>query len=417
MTEFPLRAALPARLCATALAISIPASLAPGQDPVTGTAPQAGYDGGFFVCSSDRRNELQIEGLFQFLGSAYSAERAPSSDFDVKRMRLEFTGKIDWMRAHLEPNFLPEGTEMEEAWIGFDLAGGNARVMLGRMKAPFGLEEVRSRRWIDFPRFSILNQFEPAEDHGVFLNGKTAAGTWEYGLAVYNGTGASDTNSSKDVAARAMWHPFAEDHGSALQNLQVGIAATAGRQMTDVGGDTISNELKLPVIELASGAELDGGRARAGLEAAWYRGPWFAQAELMRIEQEMSLGATEETISFQGGYLTISRVLTGESKSFGPLKPDSPVDPARGTGRGAWVLAARYSDLEVDDDLGSLGFAAPGTFTDRIRTFSLGLNWVLNEHAMVRSALVHTKYDDAVPLGDGIADDEDAVVIEFQLSF
>ncbi len=306
---------------------------------------------------------------------------------------------------------------MEEAWFGMDVLRDDALFMAGRAKVPFGLEEVRSRRPIDFPRFSILNQFSPAEDHGVFLKGNSPSREWEYGLAAYNGTGDSDTTSSKVVAARAMWHPFADDAGAAFENLQLGVAGTIGSQDEDVAGTTITNELGLDVLEFDTGARLDGARARAGLELAWFRGPWFLQAEYARIEQEMDSGATDEDIVFQGAYVSIAHVLTGESKSFKGVSPDRPWDPSSGAGRGAWVLAARWSDLELDDDLASSFLAVRGTFTDRIRTFSIGLNWIADEHVTVRNAFVETLYSDEVALDDGSTDHEEAFMVELQLSF
>ncbi|MFN0241842.1 MAG: OprO/OprP family phosphate-selective porin [Planctomycetota bacterium] len=394
-------------ICITTLVLASPAG-----------AQQLGYDQHFFLRSEDGEAELTIGGLFQFGANAFDGARDPSTDFDVRRMRLEFGVRAPGgFLAHLEPNFVPDDFEMEEAWVGFDMRDGDARAMFGRMKAPFGLEEVRSRRGIDFARFSILNQFSPAEDHGVFVNGRSRDRAWEYGCAVYNGTGDADTNSSKDVAARAMWHPFAPRAESAWTNLQFGVAGTTGRQDEDVGGDTIDNETGLAVVEFAPGVALDGARTRVGLESAWFHGPWFVQAEYLHAAQEMSLAAADERIAIRGGYVSLAHVLTGEARTFGGVAPAQPFDFRAWTGRGAWVVAARYSDLALDSDLANAALALPGTFTDRIRTYSLALNWIASRHVTLRHALVHTDYADEVDLGDGSDDDEDAFLIELQLSF
>lgn len=377
-----------------------------------------GYDDGFFLRSADGENELVIGGLFQFGANVFDDHREPSAEFDVRRMRLEIGAKIAGaLRVMLEPNFLPEGTEMEEAWIGLDMLHDDARLMFGRAKVPFGLEEVRSRRPIDFPRFSILNQFSPAEDSGAFLKGDTASKSWEYGLAAYNGTGDSDTTSSKDVAARAMWHPFADESGATFENLQIGLAGTIGSQDEDIGGTTIDNELGLSVLEFDAGTRLDGQRVRAGLEFAWFQGPWFVQAEYAHIEQEMESGTTSDEFAFQGAYVSIARVLTGESKTFRGVDPSRPWNPTNGEGRGAWVLAARWSELDLDSDLDNSPLTVPGTFTDRISTFSIGLNWIANRHLTVRNAFIETLYSDEVELDDGATDHEEAFMVELQLSF
>ncbi|MCP3915849.1 MAG: hypothetical protein GY711_09855 [bacterium] len=379
--------------------------------------PDVGYDGGFFVRSEDGRSELLLEGLFQTVIGAFDSDRDPDSDVQLKRMRPELAGRFGSMRFRVEPKFTEDEVELEEAWVGTIVGGEDDLVMIGRMKAPFNLEEVRSRRHIDFPLFSIVNQFAPAEDHGVFWNGRGGAGRVEYGLAAYNGNGESDTNSSKDVAARVMLHPFAADEDSAFQSLQLGVAATVGTQDESVAGDAIDGPSGLEVVRFAPGAELDGGRERLGLEAAWYRGPWMVQAEYVSVDQEMSAGGADADIAFRGGYLTLSHVLTGEAKSFSGVRPDAPFDFESGSGRGAWVVALRLSRLDLDDDLEERGLALAGTFTDAIEGISLGVNWIPNEHTIVRNALILSKYEDDVRLDQGVDDEETAFLIEVQLHF
>jgi phosphate-selective porin OprO/OprP len=401
----------------TAAALALFVSLAPRLRAQEPSPASVGYDGGFFLRSRDGAAELRVEGLFQTVFGVFDDERDPSTDVELKRMRPELSGRIDELEFRLEPKFTEDDVELEEAWLATRLGRGDALLMIGRMKAPFGLEEVRSRRHIDFPRFSIVNQLSPAEDHGLFLNGTSAARVFEYGLAAYDGSGNSDTTSSKDVAARLMVHPFRTGAGGALENLGLGAAATLGTQDEDVGGSAIENETGLPVVLFAPGTELDGRRARLGLEAAWFRGPWFAQAELALVEQEMSSSAAEEEVRFSGGYLTLSRALTGEAKTFGGVVPDEPFRFDTLAGRGAFVLALRISELHLDEALAAPGWTEPGTFTDRIRTFSLGLNWIPNRHVIVRNALVLTRYADEVALDEGATDREAAFLLEFQLHF
>ena len=375
------------------------------------------YDDGFRFRAPDGSSELVVEGLFQTVLGVFDEERSPSSNVELKRMRPELAGRVgDAMLFRLEPKFTEAEVELEEAWVGMELAGGRSRLMIGRMKAPFGLEEVRSRRHIDFPSFSLLTQFAPAEDHGVFALGKSESGAVEWGLAGYNGTGASDTTSSKDLAARLMVHPFANDEASVLSNLQVGLAGTYGRQRTGVGGETIDNEAGLPVMRFAEDVLLDGDRLRAGLELAWYHGPSMVQAEVVHIEQDMSSDAAPRaSVEFDGAYVTLSRVLTGESKSFGGVDPTSPHDFKTHQGRGAWVLAARISTLRAADELEPL--LETGTITDRVDSYSLGLNWVPNRHMIVRHSLIHSRYDDRIRMDSGETDSETTFLVEVQLHF
>ncbi|MFT6041574.1 MAG: phosphate-selective porin [Gammaproteobacteria bacterium] len=348
---------------------------------------------------------LVVEGLFEV--GAYLNEgtegksRDPESDTYVKRMRPEFAGRFDggW-RFRFEPKFDESGVELEEAWVGREILDGDAVLRFGRMKAPFGLEEIRSRRHIHFPRFSILNQFSPAEDHGVFVTGES--GRFEYGYAVYNGTGGAEEDSGKDVALHGMWHSAAGGESA----WQVGAAATYGRQDREVGGDGISNAGGREVLQYATDTRLNGDRLRFGLEGAWFQGPLMVQGELLSVTQEMSnVGGEDVTIS--GFYVDVARSLTGEDLDFGGI--EDPTD--------SWLAALRVSRLSLSDEFEGTGLLMGGTFTDRIDSVSAGVNWVPNAHMILRSAWTHSWYGETVAVGGEGVDDEGLLTIELQLHF
>ncbi|MEQ1891568.1 MAG: porin [Planctomycetota bacterium] len=371
---------------------------------------------GFRLESADG-STLELGALVQVLGRWSDDARDPTAQLDLKRVRPEISGELAGSLAfNIEPNFSENEVELEEAWVGPKVLGGRATLHIGRMKAPFNLEEVRSRRFIDFPYFSIVNQLAPAEDHGLFLNGASADGRHEYGFALYNGTGSADTNASKDVAARWMLHPFAGHEASRFANLQFGLAGTLGSQDEEVGELALKNETRLDIIPFADDARLDGTRERLGLELAWFAGPWFVQGEYLGMRQEMSSGAGEERVLFHGGYLTLARVLTGETRTFRGVTPVAPFDFATGTGRGAWTLAVRYSVLNLDDDL-EAALIEPGNFTDQVQTGSVGLNWTPNRHALVRTSVVGSFYEGDIRLDTGSGDREAALLVEFQLHY
>jgi phosphate-selective porin OprO/OprP len=407
MQLVPLLLLLGSSLCACRAPLSYPPRAADLR--VAGDEPAAtvAFDDGLRLRSADGRNELVVEGLFQAYARVTGGDREPASEFVLKRMRPELAGRFaDSVLFRLEPKFSDDGVELEEAWVGTRLADERALLMVGRMKVPFNLEEVRSRRHIDFPYFSLVNQFAPAEDHGVFVNGETAGGGLEYGLSLSNG-GADEEGDGKLLAARVMAHPYRDDPGSRLHALQLGVAATIEDSEAELGGDTIHNEAGQTVVELLPGVRLDGTRSRLGLEAAWYHGPQFVQAELLHQRQRMDLGGADETVDVTGGYLTLSRALTGEDKTFGGVTPSSDA--------GAWTLALRLAALSLDDDLGA--YALPGAFTDDVRSVALGLNWVPNRHVIVRHSLVASFYGDQLSLDTGAADEELTFLVEAQLHF
>ncbi len=363
---------------------------------------EAGYDGGFYVKGRDAR--LALEGLLQVNGVFFDPDGAHESEFILRRLRLEFTGEFfERWYFHIEPKFVEDGVELEEAWLGLKL--DTHLVMFGRMKEPFSFEEMASQRHMDMINFSILNQFVPAEDHGITVIGNVDF--LEYGVGFYNGTGGEDTTSDKDVALRMVVH--------AWRGLQFGGAVTAGRQEIDVSDDELRTEARVDWATYLPGVEIEDERVRLGAEAALLEGPLAATVEIMRISQEVN----EATVDFEGGYVQASYVLTGEGKSWkgegvriwkgiGPRRPF-----LRDPDVGAWQLVARWSRLDVDPDLTPFVTSNPG----RIDSLTFGVNWYANEFVKVKANYLRTVYDDGVVLAGKARGNEDALIVQFHLMF
>ncbi len=411
-----------------AVGLFVVQALAPAQEVQPGTAgeqasalPVAGYDGGFFVQSPDGALRLTLEGLLQIRGTFFESglEGRPSS-FDLERMRLEFGGEFhDRYLFHVEPNFTESEVELEEAWIGADLSERGPRLILGRMKEPFSLEEMLPRKHLDFPTFSILNQFVPAEDHGVTLLGGSLDAPLEYGLALYNGTGGDDLNSDKDVAARLVARPWAERDGALLQRLQFGGAATFGREEEDLDGVELFTEAKAPFLSFEPGSRADGERVRLGLETAWLSGPLALSAEAVEVKEDLSGAGGDVQSTTSGWYAAASWVLTGETKSFRGVKPAHPWIPAKAgdSGLGALQLALRYSDLRLDEDLIAGGMIATSAFPATVRTWDLGLNWYSTAHTKLMLHFLHTDFEESIVVDGESRSSEDALLLQFQVHF
>ncbi|MCC7014284.1 MAG: hypothetical protein IT454_17120 [Planctomycetes bacterium] len=380
---------------------------------------RAEWKDGFVLESGDGADQLRFAGLLQVVGAAYESDAARDNGFDLTRMRVAFEGRLQQRYLFTVENELePTGSELAEAWIGFDLGPGLGRLMLGRMKEPFSLEEMVPRRHIDFVFFSSLNQFVPAEDHGVTWLGRTEGGALEYGLAAYNGSGGDELNDDKDAAARLVWHVFGDKPARDFpaDELQFGVAATVGRADQDWSGVEIQNETKQSVFAFESGTELDGQRTRLGLEAAWFEGPFALYGEALRIEQELNAPGGRADLALDGFWVAGSWVVTGESKRFSGLEPSAPFLPGQ-AGAGAWQLVARYSELELDQGFVDIGAVQASAFPGRIATFDVGVNWYATNHAKVRAHIVHTRYEDGADIGGQALDDETALLLQYQLKF
>lgn len=379
----------------------------------------AGWDDGFVLRSADGDHELRLHGLLQAIGAGHDSDAMRVDNFDLSRMRIVFEGRLDRHYVFaVESEFQSDGSELAEAWLGFEADEGRDRVMFGRMKEPFSLEEMMPRRHIDFVFFSALNQFVPAEDHGITWMGRNRAGTLEYGLAAYNGTGDDDLNDDKDVAARCVWLPWTDSAATEVPRdvLQFGLAATIGRADASLDGETVENEAKQEVFAFEPGFELDGRRTRLGFEAAWIHGPLAVYGEVMRIEQELATAGARDDAAIDGFWIATSWVMTGETKSWRGVKPSEPMFGGH-AGRGAWQLAARFSQVDFDRAFVDLGAVQVADFPERISSIDLGVNWYMTDHAKVRAHVVHSIYDEPVDIGGHSIDHETTLLVQYQLNF
>jgi phosphate-selective porin OprO/OprP len=121
-----------------------------------------------------------------------------------------------------------------------------------------------------------------------------------------------------------------------------------------------------------------------GVEGALQWQNLFTQAGYFGYDVDQRGAAP--SYSFDGWYGEATWVLTGESRvynsatsSFSNPKPRIPFSLSGG-GWGAWELAARYSDLDLNDRAGVLGKSIPagGLRGGDQRIFTTGLNWYPN---------------------------------------
>ena len=122
-------------------------------------------------------------------------------------------------------------------------------------------------------------------------------------------------------------------------------------------------------------------------------------------------GVAAPTVAFGGWYAQASWVLTGESRgynaasgAFGSPKPATPF-ALDGVNWGAFEVAARYSDLNLNDNAGVAGSATPagGIRGGDQRIATLGLNWYPNSEIRFELQAQNTQVSrlGTIPAGAG----------------
>jgi phosphate-selective porin OprO and OprP len=142
-------------------------------------------------------------------------------------------------------------------------------------------------------------------------------------------------------------------------------------------------ELRLDPTTLVSAAVPGTSQIQVyGAEAAGNYGPLFFQGEYYWFDVERNFIVSLPSLKFQGGYAEASYVLTGESHTYNSgnaaysgVAPANPFSLESG-GWGAWEIAARYSTINLNDQLATANGLAGG----RQDIYTLGLNWYVSRN-------------------------------------
>jgi phosphate-selective porin OprO/OprP len=190
--------------------------------------------------------------------------------------------------------------------------------------------------------------------------------------------------------------------------VHLGVHGSYALRPADVGGpDAVATTARYPITfqerpelrvdgtRLISTGAIDARHASTlGVEAAAQYGPFFVQSEYERLGvQRRNAAAGVSDPRFHGFYVEGSYVLTGEARryntstfAFDAPPVDHPFSLTDGTW-GAWELALRYSDADLNYREGALG-TAPAADAVRggdQRIWAGSLNWYAN--AVVRFML------------------------------
>ena len=97
------------------------------------------------------------------------------------------------------------------------------------------------------------------------------------------------------------------------------------------------------------------------------------------------------------------------------MKPLRPFDLESG-GWGAWEIALRYSQLEIDNDAFDLGLASRSVSSRRAQAWAVGLNWYLNRNLKYVVNYERTGFNLGGPMGQD-RDPENVLLTRMQISF
>ncbi|MBX3444325.1 MAG: hypothetical protein KF774_18125 [Planctomyces sp.] len=317
-----------------------------------------------------------------------------------RRARFGMFGEYGLSEYRIEVDFALSGRpSFLDVWAGLHELPGIGRVRIGHFFEPYSLERLTPNRFLTFMERALPDQpFAPARNLGASVNNTwdDDHGTWAVGFFRSDsdvfGDDVGDGFESA-VTGRLTWLPW-YDESRGLDLLHLGAAYSIRGTSNGVARFRAQPEARIGAATPNVPFFVDTGNIPAdwfqliGLEAAWVRGPFSLQGEYNFVPVDADAGS----LLFTGWYVQTTLFLTGEHRPyrrdlalFDRVKPHTEFvrradDGERiCVGPGAWEIAARLSQLDLND-----GPVAGGKITD----FTVGLNWHMSKYMRVTANYV-----------------------------
>ena len=299
------------------------------------------------------------------------------------------------------------------------------RVRVGKFKSPLGLEMLQASQNLSFMERSLTRNLLPNRDLGAMVWGIFDRGTLEYQVGVFNGvpnanfyTESAATSNGKTMEARLFSRPFMNSGVDALRGFGIGAGMSWGSVRNNNGQDPMQTEtFSYTFFEYRNSVMGNGDRTRIAPQAAWYYKRLGLLGQYVRSTQHLTLSGSDidRRTTHEAWSGQISFFLTEDSSTFGHVEPRQPVNPSKGLW-GAWELAVRYAQLNIDPDTYTFGLADPAVNVLRAKSTTIGLNWYLNSNVRITGNFVHTDFTGATPAYRA-ANHEDGLMFRAQLVF
>ncbi len=315
---------------------------------------------------------------------------------NIRRARLNASGTIAKnFKYKLENDFAGNASALTDVYLEYS-ALEPVTITLGQFKEPFGLDTLTSDLFTTFNERALTTAFSPDRRIGAMVStygNNNDIGAWSAAIGGF-GSGSSSTASTddeaRDLTARLTLAPFS----GKTKALHFGVAGS--HRIPDASSDSYSvssraeNQMTSAAADLAVNTGTISGVDNItllGLEAAGVYGPFSLQGEYVKADVDRRTAADQQ---FDGYYVEASYFLTGESRNyqaktgkFDRVTPKWAINPAEGNW-GAWQLAARYSQLDLNDTVIRGG---------QVDDITLGLRWIPQSNVYITANYIISNTD------------------------
>ena len=338
--------------------------------------------------------------------------------------------------------------KFRDVYVGVEDIPYAGQITIGSQREPFGLEELTSSNEITFIERSPLFARTPRRT-GVEVRNTAFEERMQWQLFMFRDTDAyGDSSNGSNIAfsgdgeynftGRITGLPWYKDGGNKLVHLGLSSSRRSPHDDRQIYRARPPVQQSTFFVDTGTqdryGFDVIYDKIYAfGTEGLFMYGPFSLQGEWAlalndrKNRQNFNLpynaGEPNDDVDFRAWYVYTSYVLTGESRGYktaegipGSITPrDNFYDKKTGWGLGAWELALRYADIDLEDA------SVNGGEMDDI---TLGLNWYLNKNSRVminyvrvdlEREIFYTYPPDSGQVKRFYDGDYDAVVMRFQV--
>lgn len=430
------QAAVPATAAVAAPQAAKPAAPAP--------IITANFKDGFSIKSPDNAYKLKLSGFMQSDGRVFTNNKKDSSGgtstFLIRRARLYVTGTVaNDFNFTLVPDFsATSGTVLTYGYADYTKYP-MFQIRAGKFVEPFSIENLQSSMYYNFAELGLPANLYPQRDIGLQISGGVLNDSLKYAVGIFNGevdheaysTENADTNNDKDVVGRIWVSPFKNTNLKPVQGLGMGFAFAYGHQDEGTVSTTAPYNSNNPtyvtpgqliVFSYNSGVSPNGPRLRTSPQMTYYYKSFGLLGEYVDSYQDFAKGSgstlVKDRFDNKAWQLSTTYVLTGEDATYNGVTPKNNFNPSKGS-FGAFELAARYGELNLDHKIFTDGFADANTYISREHAWGSGLNWYLNPNVKLVFDFEQTKFrrGSVLAINNGNRKPENVVTSRVQVAF
>ncbi len=269
---------------------------------------------------------------------------------------------------------------LKDAYITITKIPGVGNFQIGHFKEPVGLELLTSSKYITFMERGLTNPLTPERNTGAMLfnNQFSERMMWAVGYFLPSDNFGKYVGNKYHITGRLSGLPLYHDgkDDQTYKVLHLGLSLT--HQYQDNSEYTLESRPESHLVPKIGLAEIDKAKAvnQVGGELAFVYGPISFQGEYIYTNAKTAEGSElqKSNYNFKALYAAFSWFITGEHRNYKPsmaafdrVKPKKNFGKARGAG--AWEVAVRYSNLDLDDT---------DIHGGHLANITAGLNWHLN---------------------------------------